>query len=234
MTTQTDEPTTRVVAGGGRPGPGPPPTPQTGDRIPSPPKPRRRPILIALCILFVTVGALLAAWLTTVVGHTQPVVAVRVTVARGETITQNDLVVVSISPDPTLKTVPGAELASRVGQHAAFDMPAGGLVTSNSVTNTSIPAAGQSLVGVSLTPAQLPAQPLRSGDNVRVVTTPRQQDDPPSSVPPSVPATVVSTLSAGTNGQVVVDVTVPEADAATLAATAATGRVALVLDGGTR
>jgi hypothetical protein len=232
MTTKTDEQMTRVVAGAAQRGKTTTQTPESGERIPSPPKTRRRPILIALCILFVTVGALLAGWLTTVVGHTQPVVAVRVTVARGETITQNDLVVVSISPDPSLKTVPGADLPSLVGQRAAFDLPAGGLVTNNSVTNASIPAAGQSLVGVSLTPAQLPAQPLRSGDKVRVVTTPRQQDDPPSSVPPAVSATVVSTRSVGDNGQVVVDVTVPAVDAATLAATAATGRVALILDGG--
>lgn len=233
MTTQTDDQMTHAGAGAARHGKTTTQVPQPGERIPSPPKNRRRPILIALCILFVTLGALLAAWLTTVVGHTQSVVAVRTTVARGETITQGDLAVVSISPDPNLKTVPGSKLPSLVGQHAAFDLVAGGLVTSNSVTNQSIPAAGQSLVGISLTPAQVPAQPLRSGDKVRVVTTPRQQDDPPSLVPPAVSATVVSTRSVGDNGQIVVDVTVPEAAAATLAATAATGRVALILDGGT-
>lgn len=233
MTTQLDEDRSREKARATRHGKPTTEAPRPGEQIPTPPKTRRRPILIALCILFVTIGAILAAWLTTVVGHTQPVVAVRATVARGETITGNDLIVVSISPDPALRTVPGADLPSLVGKRAAFDLPAGGLVTNNSVTDKSIPTAGQSLVGVSLNPAQLPAQPLRPGDKVRVVPTPRQQDDPPSSAPPAVTATVVFTRNVGDNGQIVVDVSVPEASAAALAATAATGRVALVLDSGT-
>jgi hypothetical protein len=218
----------------------PDPSPTTGpktdtargtERFAAPPKLRRKPMLVASAVITITLGALLAAYLTTVVGHTKPVVAVRNDVARGETISQADLMVVQITPDPALKTVPGDQLISLVGKHASVDLPAGGLVTSTSTTDATIPAVGQSLVGVSLTPAQLPGEPLRPGMKVRIVNTPRQQDDPPAKQPAAVPATVVTTHTFGDQGQVVVDVTVPQNAAAALAAAVATGRVALVVDG---
>lgn len=195
-----------------------------------PPKLRRKPVLVAAAIVVIALGALLAAYLTTVVGHTRPVVAVRNDITRGQTISQADLVVVQITPDPVLRTVPGDQLSSLVGKHASVDLPAGGLVTTASTTDAPVPAAGQSLVGVSLTPAQLPGDPLRPGMKVRIVNTPRPQDDPPKKAPASIPATVVATHTFGDQGQVVVDVTVPQNVAASLAASIATTRVALVLD----
>lgn len=201
-----------------------------GEGFASPPKLRRKPVVVAAAIIVIALGALLAAYLTTVVGNTRPVVAVRNDIARGETISQADLVVVQITPDPALKTVPSSELASLVGKHASVDLPAGGLVTTNAVTDAPIPAAGQSLVGAALTPAQLPAEPLLPGEKVRIVNTPRQQDDPPTGQPGSVPAIVVGTHPIGDQGQVVVDVTVPQNVAGKLAAAIATGRVALVVD----
>jgi hypothetical protein len=202
----------------------------SGEVLPTPPRLRRRPILIALSLVFVAVGALLAAYLVTALADTQPVVAVRADVARGQVIERSDLLVVDISPDPALKTVPGDQLESLVGKFARVDLAAGGLVTSSAVTDQNLPAAGESLVGISLTPAQLPAHPLSPGDNVRIVTTPRQQDDPPTKAPTSVTATVVGTRPVGDQGQVVVNVTVPQSAAAQLAAVAATGRIALILD----
>lgn len=200
------------------------------EAIATPPRLRRRPALVAMAVILVAVGALLAAWLATSIGNTRSVVAVRTDIARGHMIAREDLLVVDITPDPALKTVPASRIDTIIGRYARFDMAAGGLVTSTAVTDKTVPVAGQSLVGLSLTPAQLPARPLQPGDTVRIVTTPRQQDDPPTTPPASVPATVVDTHPVGDQGQVVVDVTVPKANAAELAATAATGRIALVLD----
>lgn len=208
-----------------------PVTGKPGEGLASPPKLRRKPALVAAAVVVIAVGALLAAYLTTVVGNTRPVIAVRNDIARGATISQADLVVVQITPDPALKTVPSSALESLVGKRVSVDLPAGGLVTTNAVTDTPIPAAGQSLVGVALTPAQLPAEPLLPGQTVRIINTPRQQDDPPKDQPGFVPATVVGTHPIGDQGQVVVDVTVPQDVAGKLAASIATGRVALVLDG---
>ena len=92
------------------------------------------------------------------------------------------------------------------------------------------PAAGQSIVGVALQPARLPAEPLKAGDRIRIVDTPASQGEPPASSPQTIPAVVVSTAALGDNGQSIVNVTVPSGLAADLAARVATGRIALILD----
>ena len=196
-----------------------------------PPKLRRRPAVLAASVAFVAVGALVAGYVTTTVGNTVPVLAVRADVARGEVITADDLTVVRISLDPALSTIPGSQAQDVVGLRAATDLPAGGLVTAGSVTGEEVPAAGESVVGIALSAGQMPARELRPGDAVRVVSTPRQGDDPPVGTPPSVPAVVVATRTVPETGEVVLDVTVPQAEAAALVAAAATGRVAVVLDG---
>jgi hypothetical protein len=107
----------------------------------------------------------------------------------------------------------------------------GELITAEDVTSAGIPAKGMSLVGVSLPPALLPAAQLQSGDQVRIVATPGAQGDLATGTSPtSIGATVVGVRGAGDNGQIVVDVSVPYDQAAELAARAATGKIALVLD----
>jgi hypothetical protein len=86
-------------------------------------------------------------------------------------------------------------------------------------------------VGVSLPPALMPATQLQSGDQVRIVATPGAQGDLATGTSPtSIGATVVGVRGPGDNGQIVVDVSVPYDQAAELAARAATGKIALVLD----
>ena len=61
-------------------------------------------------------------------------------------------------------TTPNATVAavlSHVTPGTAVDLAAGTLITPESVAVVTIPAAGRSLVGLSLTTGQLPAQPLR-------------------------------------------------------------------------
>jgi len=94
-----------------------------------------------------------------------------------------------------------------------------------------VPAKGMSVVGVSLPPALMPAVQLHSGDQVRIVATPGAQGDVATGTSPkSIEATVVGVRGTGDTGQIVVDVSVPHDQAAELAARAATGKVALVLD----
>ena len=195
-----------------------------------PPKLRRRTGLIALGIALVCLGGAGAAYLATSVGDTAPVLTLRQDVARGEVIEAGDLTVARINGDPALRTVGESERDSIVGQRAAVDLSAGSILTPQSTTTELIPATGQSLVGVPLSPDQLPSQGLTAGDAVRIVATPREQDDPPGVAPTIYEATVVSTATLADTGQVVVDVTVPAASAGQLAAQVATGRIALVLD----
>ena len=87
-------------------------------------------------------------------------------------------------------------------------------------------------VGIALTPAQVPTLPLHGGDHVRIIVTPAADGPAPAGTPQFTAAQVVVTSVDDTTGNTVVNVLVPYADASVLAARAATGNVALVLDSG--
>jgi hypothetical protein len=194
------------------------------------PKLRRRPELVAASVAAVILGALLGAWTWSSTSNTHEVVALRQTITRGETITQGDLMTVQVGLDPALKSIPGDRLGSLVGQRAAMDMAAGSLVTDADVTTAVLPGKGRSVVGVALPPSLMPGETLLAGDQVRIVATPGQQGDVGQEPPVAISATVVGLYPNGENGQTVVSVEVPQEQAAELAARAATGKVALVLD----
>lgn len=195
------------------------------------PKLRRRPILVAASIAAVCLGALLGVWAWSSTSNTQEVVAVRNTVMRGQTIGQADLMAVQVGVDPGLRAISGAELPSLIGQRAAMDMAAGSLVTNEGVTATVVPPAGKSLVGVALSASLMPGEPLRAGDVVRIVSTSGQDGEITQGQQVEIEASVVGLYPGAEEGKTVVSVLVPEARAGELAARAATGKVALVLDG---
>ncbi len=195
-----------------------------------PTKARRRSGVLAAGVALVVVGALGAAYLTQVVGDTVEVVAVIRDVQPGEVIERADLTVADVSIDPALDPIPASRLTELVGQRAAVALTTGSLLTDAAVTEQVLPGAGQSLVGVALQPAQLPAEPLQAGDRVRIVDTPASQAEPPASTPQTIPGVVVSAAAPDDSGQTIVNVTVPSSQAADLAARVATGRIALILD----
>lgn len=209
-----------------------PPTAEAPDRsaIPAPPKLQRRPILAAVAIIAIATGSLLVAYLVTVAGDSRGVVAVRTDIERGSVIERANLVEARINPDPALATVPIEQIDSIVGREAAVDLHAGGLISPESVTNTVLPQTGQAIVGIALTPGQRPSNPLRAGDVVRIIFTPRPQDELPRGTPPNLAATVVAVRDIPDGNQVVVDVSITAGKAPQLAALAGTNRVALVLD----
>ena len=194
------------------------------------PKLRRRPALVAASIVAISAGALLAAFAWTATSTTQSVLAVRSAVERGAVITQDDVMTVQVSADPALAPVPASQASAVVGQRAATDLAAGTLLTREQVSATVLPAAGMSIVGVGLPSAQMPGEPLLVGDRVRVVATPGPSGEVTAGEPVTIAATVVGVRVNDENGQSVVSVQVPQGDAAGLAARAATGNVALVLD----
>ena len=214
---------------GGPPPPSPtpaPPAPVATARV----KARRRPWVFALMAALVAAGALGTAFAFTSVNDTQEVLVVANDIKRGETIDAGDLTVVRVSVDPALTPVPGSQKAELEGSRAAVDLWAGTLLTEQAVTDSLVPGEGESLVGISLTPAQMPSEPLYSGDVVRIVTTPGDQGEVTDEEPVTIEAVVVGVSRVEETGETVVDVSVPEREAADLAARAATGRVALVLD----
>ena len=193
-------------------------------------KRRRRPWVFALCAALVAAGALGTAFAFTSVNDTQEVLVVSRDIKRGETIVAGDLAVVRVSVDPALTPVPGSQKAELEGSRVAIDLWAGTLLTEQAVADNLVPGEGESLVGISLTPAQMPSEPLYGGDVIRIVTTPGDQGEVTDKEPVTIEATVVGVSRVEETGETVVDVSVPEAEAADLAARAATGRVALVLD----
>ena len=196
----------------------------------APPRTRRRTGVLAAGVALVALGALGAAYLTQTVGGTVAVVAVVRDVAPGQVVQAADLTIADINTDPALSPVPADRLPSVIGQRAAAALTAGSLLTDAAVTSTVVPPQGRSLVGVALTVAQLPAEPLHAGDRVRIVDTPTTQGEPPTTSPATIAGEVMSAVGPDDTGLTVVNVTVPAAQAADLAARVATGRVALVLD----
>jgi hypothetical protein len=195
-----------------------------------PPKLRRRPALVVAAIGAICIGALLAGWAWTATTNTQEVLVARHSIERGAVIEADDLARVQLSADPALKPVSASQFDQVVGQRAAVDIAEGGMLTPGSFTAEVVPGAGQSVVGVALTPAQAPGLGLQYGDTVRVVVTPAQGEELPAGTPLTNDATVVDVHTSDETGQTVVDLLVPKADAAVLATRIATGNIALVLD----
>jgi hypothetical protein len=185
--------------------------------------------MVGLSAALVSLGGVIGFLVWSMSTSSAEVVAVRTAVERGQVITVADLMVLRVSVDPAVAVVPEAEFEQVVGRRAAVDLVPGSLLSPAAVTDAVVPATGESMVGIALETGQLPAEPLLPGDRVRLVQTPADQAE--------VPATqvtidaVVQQLTAAPDGRtVVLDVIVPSSRAAEVAARAATGRVAVVLD----
>ena len=205
------------------------PTPVVDPVLGVPPRLRRRPLLLVGSVALVVLGALLGLWLWTAAGTSVEVLAARSVVHRGEVIAPDDLMVVRVGLDPALQTVPADRLDAVAGSRAALDLPAGGLLTPDGFNGQVVPAGGMSVVGVGVVEGMLPAELLLPGDVVRVVQTPGPQGELDSD-PVTVVVSVVRVSASDATDLVVVDVLVPADQAAQVAALAASGRVALVLD----
>lgn len=207
-----------------------PPPSSAEPPLPPPPKLRRRPALTAAAVVAICLGAILGGWAWTATTNTHEVLAARADIERGSIIEATDLVRVRVNSDPALKPVGAGSLDSVVGQRATVDIAAGSLLTPSAYSESVVPAEDLSVVGVALTSSQAPGMELQAGDRVRVVATPAEGSDAPAGVPSFSEAQVVGVRLSDDTGQLVVDLLVPHAEAATLAAQVATGNVAIVLD----
>lgn len=190
---------------------------------------RRRPAMVLFSVGLVLIGSVLGVGVWMASTSSVEVVAARVAIERGAVITDADLVVTRAAVDPSVPVVPAAQLASLAGKRAASDVAAGTLLSPAEVTDVLPPGTGESVVGVALTTGQLPAEPLRPGDRVRLVQTPLAQGEVPATQV-TIDAEVQSVTPATDGQTTVVDLLVPSSRAAEVAARAATGRVAVILD----
>ena len=191
----------------------------------------RRPLMLALMVLLMVISALAGWFFVQKSTERVAVVGVAREVAWGQQIQASDLVAVEMVSDPSLKPVSWDQRSTLVGQLAATDLRAGTLLTARSVTDVQVPPAGKALVGIQVKSGQVPVTPLSAQD--RVLLVPAGQPATPSPVGARdgqpVQAEVYTVGATDANGTRTVDVLVPEASAATTAADAAAGRLAIVL-----
>jgi hypothetical protein len=179
-------------------------------------------------------GGAVAAATTLAAGDRSPVLTVVRPVDAGTTISARDLGQARIAADPQLDPIPADQRQRVVGQVAGVDLRPGTLLTASQLDAVAVPGPEQALVGVALTPGRLPARALQRGDRVLAVITAADAavggSAPAGADPPATRAAeVVSTGHPASDGTVVVDLLVSEADAAGLASDSAAERISLVL-----
>lgn len=192
----------------------------------------RRGGLLAFAALMIVGSAVAVAVLVSRAGETEEVLAARVGVAEGHTMTRGDLVTKRVAGIADAFEVDDA--ASLIGSTAVVGVVPGQVITEQMVTESPTPAAGESLVGLSLDPSRAPSAGLQAGDHVMVVAVTGGDNgaDPDELQAPPVLATdarVFDTAGdAVEGGGVLVTLVVAEADAARIAAYSTAGRVAIV------
>jgi SAF domain len=192
-------------------------------------KPRRPYGQMLLAVLVIVGCALGAAVAFSRAGDTTSVVVATDGVARGETITRQDLTTERVAGVDG--AIPADQLGDIVGRTATVDLLAGQVVLEEASTADPIPAAGESLVGVALDASRLP-DGLAPGDSVSVLAAPEEGAKPDPSGADLSTAQVYSLTdaeSAGTGtGVQHVTLIVPEGDAGEVALYASSDRVVLV------
>lgn len=193
------------------------------------PRRRRSRGLIALGIALMAACGAGTVTLFNASANLAPSVGVAIRVPFGGTITEADLVQVQVHPDPAVRAIPWAQRSALIGQRAATDLLPGSVVTPEVVGGAGIPEAGQALVGIAVKANQLPTTPLAPRDRILLVATDGPAGGETGTAGAVVGGSVVKVSNADGSGIRVVDVQVLARDAGPLAARAAAGRIAVVL-----
>ncbi|MFJ5142708.1 MULTISPECIES: hypothetical protein [unclassified Streptomyces] len=200
---------------------------------------RRRPGMYALAIALIAAGGGGGFLAFQATGERTPVLAVAKGVEAGDVVKDSDLIEAAVQLDPVLKPVLAADRKKVVGKRAAVALVPGALLAQGQVTTRTLVKPGERLVGIGLKTSQMPASRLSPGDKVLVVFTPADGqststagEDEKDAGPQQIAARIVRVGERQQNtGEQVVDVAVPSQVGPVLAAQAATGNVALVVDG---
>ncbi len=196
---------------------------------------RRNPRWIALGVIAICLGGLLAYTVYARVSTETRVLALSSTVYRGEVVEASDLTTVVLHGEAPGPTVSAADEASVVGRRAVFDLPAGSLVAAASLTDTTVPDGGRSVVGLRLATGRAPATLLVPSAPVRVVALPAPSNGTGAAdalAGKTYAGRVVGATPGADGTSTVVDVEVDAGQAATIASLGAQDRVALVRDAG--
>ncbi|GAA1230062.1 hypothetical protein GCM10009665_20620 [Kitasatospora nipponensis] len=189
---------------------------------------RRRPAVIAMAAALIAAGGLGGAILYNSTGQRIEVLALARDVPYGQTLTAQDLVVARIAGDPALAPVNAADHDLAVGQRATTDLHRGALLLVADLTRALVVQPGQQEVGLPVRRNQLPAEGVQVGQKIVIVQV---GGDPTAAGGhgPVVMNAIVSRLgrAEGDGGQVI-NVAVPQSDAAVLALWAADGKYQVI------
>ena len=191
---------------------------------------RRNPRLVVLGLLCAIVGALGITAVVNQFNESSTVVAMARTVERGAVVSAADLTTVTVGPVPGIATVASADLNSLVGQTALVDLPSGSLVAQSSVGEPVV-ESGSAQLGLKLAAGRLPTTPMPAGTTVQLIPVAgAAEGQQPSSAPIGDPITAVirkapTPLADGSHW--LVDVSVPDNEAARVAALAAADRLVM-------
>lgn len=195
----------------------------------------RRPKLswIAVGLVLVLIAAMLGAITIARVAAREPVLALAMPIARGEVITDEHLAVVQVATDDQLATVPANERQDLVGLIAQADLTPGTLLARDQLADGPSLPDGWSVVGLALNPGEYPTSALAAGDRVEVVRTPdptgvRGESSAVEVIAPEAEVFAVELLSESARS-FMVSLAVPADVAPAVAASAAEGRIRLVL-----
>lgn len=194
-----------------------------------PPRGRRRPVLVLVGAVLVTIGALAVIWLVSSAGDRRDVVVLARDVTYGTTLTGEDLTTAAVAVEPGVQVVLADQAPNLVGQVLTADLPRGAVLAPGSVTPGGVIADGEVLVPVAMPSTRLPAGGLHAGDRLLIVDAPPEGADPLAQAPTPFAARVVRMGAPDVNGVVVVDVVTASGDGPSVATRAATGRFAIVV-----
>ncbi|WP_236865651.1 SAF domain-containing protein [Brevibacterium daeguense] len=183
----------------------------------------RRPLMMALAIVLILVGAIASALIAFSAGSRSDVLVAVRDIEPGQTISEADFTTARVGTDAA-GIIPADSLENFVGSHAVSLIPQGTVVNQNMfVSGSAIPSNGE-VVGLVLTPTQRPSEPLASGDVVRLYQGAGVEAGGGTGQVLVESARVVSVIDAG--GNLSVSVLIGSDQAATLVPSAAAGQVA--------
>lgn len=197
---------------------------------------RRRPALILAALALVVVAGLLALVVVNGLQTQNKVIMVRHDIARGTTVSTEDLAAVTVGATGGVSTVTADQIRSLIGKRAAVDLKAGAMLPQGAIGSATIPGPGKSLVGLKLEAGRTVSGGISAGSKVRLVVTPAAGDattgQTPSTDTPTAFSAVMSTGSSQSadGTATVVNVEVPAGQAAQIASLAAQGRLAVIKD----
>lgn len=190
-------------------------------------RPRRNPRMILIGILCAAMGALILAWAWGEGQNTQEVLIAGRQISKGQVVTAQDLAVTTIGSAVGAAVVPANQLTDLVGKTALVDLPPGSVVGPAAI-GSPIVQPGMAHVGLRLPAGRLPSQGLPAGTHVIIlrVASDAFNDE---SADERFEAQIVNTPTAAADGQHwLVDIALPEMQAARVAVLASSGQVAVI------